>query len=98
MLYEVITDNKIQDIRLYPNPVSSNLHVSSKANVQKVKVYNMLGMLVKNIENNLESSDMSNLSNGTYLLKVFTNEGVVDKIIIKNVITSYSIHYTKLYD
>lgn len=85
-VYGTLGLEKIENPKLvmYPNPVSNDLHISSKANVQKVKVYNMLGMLVKNVENNTESIDMSSLSNGTYLLKVFTNEGVIDKIIIKN--------------
>jgi pectate lyase len=78
-----VDDFKTQELKLYPNPVSSNLHISSKVNVQKVEVYNMLGMLIKNVEGNTESIDMSSISNGSYLLKVFTNEGVVDKIIIK---------------
>lgn len=76
-------DIEFEKIRLYPNPVINNLILSSKIKIEKVKIYSMLGMLVKNIEKNIETIDMSNLSVGTYLIKVFTNQGIVDKLIVK---------------
>lgn len=74
---------EIEKIRIFPNPVINNLHLSSKIKIEKVKIYSMLGTLVKNIEKNVETIDMSNLSVGTYLIKVYTNQGIVDKLIIK---------------
>ncbi len=79
-----LDDFNLQEMKLYPNPVTSNLYISSKAIIKKVQVYSMLGVLVKNIENYIESIDMSNLNNGTYLIKLFTDDGITDKIVIKN--------------
>jgi pectate lyase len=84
-VYNTLGIEKVGSLKLtlYPNPVNNILNIFTKAKIEKVKVYSILGVLVKNIENNLETIDMSNLSNGTYLVKIFTNESIVDKIIIK---------------
>ncbi|GGK10380.1 hypothetical protein GCM10007962_00670 [Yeosuana aromativorans] len=70
--------------KLYPNPVKDYLHISSKVKIEKVTIYNLLGVMVKSIDNHTEAIDLSNLSQGTYLIKAFTAQGVVDKIIVKN--------------
>jgi pectate lyase len=70
-------------LTLYPNPVSSELNISSDKTIQKVEVYNLSGSLVNAQKGNSNTLDMSNLSNGSYLLKVFTENSVTTKIIIK---------------
>jgi hypothetical protein len=78
-----IIDFEKPKLRLYPNPVTNTLNVSSHNKIEKIQIYNMLGVLVKSVEGNIESIDMGNLSNGSYLVKVFAEQGNVDKIIIK---------------
>jgi len=78
-----VKDVKTSKLSLYPNPVSSSLYLSSYEGVKKVQIYSLLGVLVQKVEGNFENIDMSHLSNGSYLVKVFTNIGIVDKIIIK---------------
>ncbi|WNH08120.1 T9SS type A sorting domain-containing protein [Thalassobellus suaedae] len=68
---------------LYPNPVNSNLHISSQAEVTKVQIYNLQGVLIKGIENNIKTIDMSSIGNGGYLIKAYTNQGVINRMIIK---------------
>lgn len=46
-------------------------------------VYNLLGMLVKSVEFHNEFIDMSDLKKGSYLLKIYSNDGVQSKMIIK---------------
>jgi pectate lyase len=75
--------NKL-NMRLYPNPVKDYLYISSKVKIEKITIYNLLGVMVKSIDNHTEAIDMSNLSQGTYLIKAVTEQGVVDKIIVKN--------------
>ena len=70
-------------LTLYPNPVSSELNISSDKAIQKVEVYNLSGALVNTQNGNSNTLDMSNLANGSYLLKVFTENSVTTKIIIK---------------
>ncbi|SFZ92750.1 pectate lyase [Flaviramulus basaltis] len=79
-----IKDIEISKISLYPNPVKTILHISSQERIDKVKIYSLHGVLVKSIENNIKDIDISNLSNGNYLIKVYTSQGLTNKIIIKN--------------
>jgi pectate lyase len=78
-----LKDVETPKLKLYPNPVSNNLYLSSHESIEKVQVYNMLGVLVKSVEDSFESINMSDVSNGSYLVKVFTDQSVVDRIIIK---------------
>ena len=78
-----LKDVETPKLKLYPNPVSNNLYLSSHESIEKVQVYNMLGVLVKSVEGSFESINMSDVSNGSYLVKVFTDQSVVDRIIIK---------------
>ena len=69
---------------LYPNPVSSNLHFSSLDQIEKIEVYTISGALVKQMEgNDIKNIDLSTLIQGSYLIKLHSNQGVFQKIIIK---------------
>jgi pectate lyase len=70
-------------LTLYPNPVSGELNIDSDKAIQKVEVYNLTGSLLNAYQGNNASIDMSNLANGTYLVKVHTASSVTTKIIIK---------------
>jgi pectate lyase len=79
-----INDYIKPELKLYPNPVFKNLNISSNGNIDKVEIYDMLGKKVKSIGNTLESIDLSQLSKGSYLIKVYLEQDVLNKIIIKN--------------
>ncbi len=70
-------------LTLYPNPVSGELNISSAKAIQNTEVYNLSGALVNSQQGNSNILDMSNLANGSYLVKIYTEEGVTTKIIIK---------------
>ena len=78
-----IEDLNAPKLSLYPNPVTSSLKISMLAKIEKVEIYSLSGNLVKSIEANFETIDMSYLSNGSYVLKVFTEQGIFGHIIIK---------------
>ncbi len=84
--YESLGINDVlkSNIKLYPNPVNQTLRIASKIKVEKISIYNLLGVLVKTVESNVEAIDVSNLIKGSYLVKFQTPKGVMDKIIIKN--------------
>ena len=56
----------------FPNPVRNILNISYSKDISKVTVFNMLGqeVSVKSSSSNLSKIDMSNLSRGSYLVKV----------------------------
>jgi 1,4-alpha-glucan branching enzyme len=62
------------DCRVYPSVTDSRVYVSSSTAVKSVKVYNIQGALIKNSQNDTEI-DISNLSNGLYLMEVNTLQG-----------------------
>ena len=73
----------------YPNPLSTKngnvLNLSYNKNISKVAVYNLIGQEVatKSINANQSQIDMSNLSSGTYLVKVTADNQVKTIKVIK---------------
>ncbi len=81
---EVVAEPETAKIILYPNPVADVLYLTkSTQTVEKVQVYNMSGTLVKSAGKDAESIDLSNLIQGTYLVKVYTNDGSFNQTILK---------------
>ncbi|WP_282036701.1 T9SS type A sorting domain-containing protein [Saccharicrinis aurantiacus] len=76
-----IHETKIPSISVYPNPTTGLVNISTE--VEKVEVYNVSGSLVKVVNGPaLTGFDISNLSNGLYVLKVTdsNNETALIKI------------------
>lgn len=69
---------------LYPNPVKDYLYISSEEEIKSVNVYSITGTLATQIRGNIKSIDMSNLSQGNYVVSVQTAKGLYKQIIIKN--------------
>jgi len=69
----------------YPNPVKDMLNLSFTQNISDVTVFNLLGQKVLSVNMNASKGqvDMSNLSSGTYLVKVNTENAVKTIKVIK---------------
>ncbi len=84
-----VADVSGKSLVVYPNPASANLNivVAGSQNVASVKIYNMLGSLVKEIRfedgNQLPyvSISVAELSEGQYFAEVKTNVGVATEKI-----------------
>ncbi len=72
-----LNDLDLASLRYYPNPVDSELNISYKEAIQSVEVYDLLGKQIKTqkFDANDVKIDVSNLSAGTYMIKVHTNTG-----------------------
>lgn len=72
-------------INLYPNPVKDVLHFSFDTKITKISVYNLLGQKVvaKTINDNQGVLDVSNLSSGTYVVKITAGQLVKTLKVIK---------------
>ena len=60
----------------YPNPVKDVLNISFDKTISKVAIFNILGqeVMAKSINVNQSQIDMSNLSRGTYMIKVTSEQ------------------------
>ncbi|MFC0876408.1 T9SS type A sorting domain-containing protein [Saccharicrinis sp. FJH2] len=71
------------NVQLYPNPVSAALNIASEAEVQNVEIYSLSGQLINDISGNVKTLDVSQLNQGTYLIKVYTGKGIFRQTILK---------------
>jgi len=76
-------ENDLVEIKLYPNPTSSFLNISTVTENTLVKIYNMQGQTVYNGEIKNNSLDVSNLPVGSYMLEIDFNNSKVTKHFIK---------------
>lgn len=72
-----------QNLSIYPNPVSENIHISTSTPIHKVTIYNMEGQLVYTLKANANylTLPMPALSNGIYILRIDTESGVINRKI-----------------
>lgn len=85
---EIASDNLIS---IYPNPAKEYFIVESKNEnlfLETIKVFELTGRLVINHELNLMSNyqkiDTSSLKQGTYFVKIFINNEIINKKLIIN--------------
>lgn len=73
------------NFKVYPNPVSNFLHISSDIIInQNIKIFDISGRQIKNTSINNELIDVSTLNNGFYILQVETNDNnIIKKKFIK---------------
>ena len=68
-------------LSLFPNPTTGEVYVS--ASVANIKVYNVIGQLIKE-EHNTSNITIAEFPSGMYFIKIFDNQGQVikqDKIV-----------------
>ncbi len=78
-----VKDHDAFEFSVYPIPANNELNIATQVQLQNVKVYNLLGKTVLNIEQPSNRINVSSLNSGIYLLALTSNEGaVVNKKII----------------
>jgi hypothetical protein len=74
-------------VEVYPNPVTTTLHVIAKTPIDSVVVYNLLGQEVLRSKMGAgaltETIDMSGFESGVYLVRVFVGGGVETFRVLK---------------
>lgn len=79
-----LEDFTLETVGIYPNPVQSELTISSKQQVVSIDVYSLLGQLVLS-EKNKNQIQVASLSNGVYLLQITLDNGsLLSRKIVKN--------------
>ncbi|MGB5417423.1 T9SS type A sorting domain-containing protein [Algibacter sp.] len=78
-----VKDKLLADaVRVYPNPATDFLTIDSKIPILGVEVYNILGEKIMDVRSNFNSIPLSNISNGIYIFKIQSENGVLIKRII----------------
>ena len=77
-----VTENSF--VKIYPNPAKKELFIVSESKIEKVEIYTLTGSLVAAENNFIEKISTKNFAEGVYLVKIYTNKGVVIKRVIKN--------------
>lgn len=75
-------DNLIE-MMVYPNPVMDVLNITTEMAIDRIEVYNMQGQIVKYINGNIRTINVSDLSAGTYMFNIVTDNGLCVKKIVK---------------
>jgi len=82
-----INDNEFESNLSFVNPVTTNWELKSNTKMTSIKIYNVLGQTVLNI-NDLSSEIISintqSWKSGIYILNVESGNGALYKRIIKN--------------
>ncbi len=70
-----------EEVELYPNPAVSNLIISTDKDISAISIYNQYGSLVDQRSANDSEIvlDVTEYTNGIYLIKVITSEGIGTK-------------------
>jgi hypothetical protein len=73
----------INNISVYPNPVKNILNFKTEHNISKVEVYDITGRILSSNSVSENKIDLSNLKTGNYILKLYTEKGIMNTKIIK---------------
>ena len=74
-------DSYLDGIGVYPNPTTGNLYIDAM-DVQKVECFNQMGQLV-GVYDNANELNISDLSNGVYMLRITVPQGVTMRKVVK---------------
>lgn len=85
------SNNSVETVKLnakldiYPNPSKDLVNITCDMSMEKVEIYNMLGVCIKTITpNNTQTSlDISQWTNGMYMVRISNNGKVMTKMLVK---------------
>jgi len=78
--YNISTD---LNYTVYPNPVNELLSIRSKKEISKIEIFNFLGQQIISTDEKT-TVDVSKLTPGSYLVKIYNEEQIITKKFIKN--------------
>ncbi|MBQ8761449.1 MAG: S8 family serine peptidase [Bacteroidales bacterium] len=68
----------------YPNPIEDYLHIVTNENINKIEVYNVIGVMVLMNDATSDKINLSALNSGVYFIKIKTDKGTVVKSVLKS--------------
>ncbi|GHT04311.1 hypothetical protein FACS189423_06800 [Bacteroidia bacterium] len=80
---KTIEDVVAGQLKIFPNPVKTELFIKSDWQIQKVEIYTVSGALLLSENNFNEKISVSAFPKGVYLLKVYSGSGVAVSNLVK---------------
>ncbi len=77
-----ITEKHKNTLTVYPNPAHVTFHISGAVDIDRIDIYGLDGQLIEVYYG--REGDISNLTSGTYLLHITTDQGVYVKKLIRD--------------
>lgn len=80
-----IDENPAKNISIYPVPATDHLHINSEDQIiQHAEILNMNGQCIlnKEVHHNSASLDVSGISRGAYLIRLYTKDGFFSRKIV----------------
>ncbi|MGV6827843.1 MAG: T9SS type A sorting domain-containing protein [Flavobacteriales bacterium] len=80
-----VSDNSLESINVYPNPVKSLLFIENNKHfkINKITIFDILGKVVFREKNIFNQLSLSELKSGILFMKIETEKGIILKKIIK---------------
>ena len=78
------SDDNLENVRLYPNPSGGIVHIGTSSYIENIEVYNLYGQLVKVLNENTSSIDVSQLTPGLYVFKLTAEGKSISKKMVIN--------------
>lgn len=69
---------------IYPNPTSDILNIQTEQKISKIEILDTSGKLLKSNSGSGKTINVSNLSKGIYLIKIYANQNIINSKFIKN--------------
>lgn len=73
----------INNLVVYPNPVNNILNFKTELNISKIEVYDIAGRILSSNSVFENKIDLSELKTGNYILKLYTEKGIMNTKIMK---------------
>lgn len=75
----------LPEINLFPNPTSDYIRLRSSTLIEDITIFSIEGKIVKQekLNRKISTIDLSELSNGYYIIKIKTNRSIINDRIIK---------------
>jgi hypothetical protein len=73
---------RIEDVKVYPNPVTSYFSITENDLISKILIYNVVGKQVKAFDANSNGTySIASLNEGMYLVRLIDQQGKVAKVL-----------------
>jgi len=75
-----VEDQQIKGLKLYPNPTTGILHITAKTSLEKYRLYDLRGRVLKKGSLKTEGIDLSGFEQGLYILSVTDTKGNTQRV------------------